>query len=142
MSIIYTDNFKKIIEAEEVIWDKAALDVRHNMVSANCTVDLDAYLNYMERVKEFAIESKYSDLLSLGFLPLVMPPSFFGGYVHELVEPKLTIRAYHHYAFSFRGNRYTSDYADIWVHKSDAAEIVDKPLHAITVRDVVRAIGL
>jgi hypothetical protein len=139
MSLLVTNNFKEIIE-DAVDFKGADFDVRHNMFSLNSSRDIIQYLNYLGMVKEIAATSKYAGILELGFMPLIMPPSFFGDALHRAILPNLKIDYYTLRARSLAGNNYVSDFPDIWVHKLDAAKLVSKAPYAITVKDVLEVV--
>jgi hypothetical protein len=135
-----TNNFKEILEVSDIT--DSDFDLRHYMFSANSTKDIAQYINYVEYLKVFAMESKRTGLFELGFLPLIMPPSFLGDKIHREVLPKLQGRLSYYPvpAMSLLNFYYHSDYPDIWIHRLDAAELVEKEPYQVRVKDVLEAL--
>ena len=140
-----TQNFQSVIP-NAVPTSEDHFDMRNLIYSRGSTFTLDAYLNYLKISKEIAMDAapERSYMLWLGFIPLIMPPSFWGDKAHALIMPVLpkTLHFYPWPASSFRGIRYTSDYPDIWVSKLDAAELCNCKPENVTVEGVLHRCGL
>jgi hypothetical protein len=135
-----TNNFKEALEVSTI--KGSDFDARHFIFSINSTKDMAQYINYIEWCNKIASASKYAGLLEIGFIPLIMPPSFFGDMIHVEVLPKLEgkLKYYPMKARSFLGNYYQSDYPDIWVHRFDAAKFVSKKPQHIRVKDLLEVL--
>ena len=143
MAIVATDNFARVVDEFPSIDTGFLLDTRHYIYSKHNTFDVAQYLNYLNILRPYVHSSNYTGMLELGFLPVVMPPSFFEDRLHKLVLPKLTekgIPFYQRRPISFLGNSYTSDYPDIWVSKMDMAEILNQPPHTILTKTVLEGL--
>lgn len=137
MAFLVTSNFKTEIDEKPTFDSGFLLDERHLIYSKDNTLDIVQYLNYIDLVRGIAQRSKKEGLLTLGFLPLIMPPSFFKDKLHRMIIPKLKIQYFPVKSQSFLGTNYAADFPDIWVSKLDAAKIVGKQPVAVTVRDVL-----
>ena len=83
-------------------------------------------------------------MLRLGFIPLIMAPSFWGDKAHTMILPHIP-KEFPYYprpAVSFLNSRYRSDYPDIWVSKLDAAKLIGCKPELVTVKGVLEKCGL
>ncbi len=123
------------------------LDTRNFIYARNPTFTKESYLGYLNFVKSLAMTAA-SDannyMLRLGFIPLVMPPSFWGDRAHTMILPHIpkSLPYYPRPATSFLNSRYHSDYPDIWVSKLDAAKLCGCKPELVTVKGVLEKCGL
>lgn len=135
---VVTLDFKQILENEEVK-SGDILDLRHEIWVRNPTFSLESYIAYLDIVKEYAMVCKNDYMLQLGFIPLIMPPSFMGEIVHRDVLPRLPreLPRYPREATSFINPRYRYTYPDIWVSKLDVAKLCGCKIEDATVKEVL-----
>lgn len=132
---------------DAVLTSEDTLDKRNFIYARNHTFTKESYLGYLNQVKTLAMSATSDDstyMLRLGFIPLVMPPSFWGDRAHTMILPRLpkSLPYYPRPAISFLNFRYHSDYPDIWVSKLDAAELCGCKPELVTVKGVLEKCGL
>lgn len=139
--ILYTRDFQEELDilapAENDI-----LDTRNYIYARDPTLSLQAYLGYLNIIKRIAIREAVNGrdaMLRLGFIPLVMAPSFWGDYAHKLILPHIprSLPYYPRPAISFRSYKYQNDYPDIWVSKLDVAKEWGCRPEEVTVKGVL-----
>jgi hypothetical protein len=133
-------NFDK----EEPCEDKTGLpfDLRLLAYCKDCTLDAKMYVNYLVLLQKTVMATKYFGLLAAGFIPVIMPPSFTGKSLYEEFLPKLQakFKCYPRPSVSFKGHPYKGGYPDIWISKTDAAELLGKPPEAVRIRDILEVL--
>lgn len=154
--IIIAENCKKVSECDTSSLSSAIsgdvslglLDARVNMLSMNTTSDKTMYINYLQTLKEIAQTvrcGRYTCLLDLGFMPVLMAPSFIGGlwhnqFIEALMANNIPFKKLP--ASSFNSDFYTQDDPDLWVSKLDCAELLGKPPQNVRVVDLINAINI
>lgn len=142
-----TDNFIRVLSETTPVPDLDILDSRHCIYARNCDYSLASYLGYLDISKKFAFRAGTRDsdyMLNLGFIPLVMPPSFWGDRAHDMILPKVQgiLPCYPRPAMSFLHPHYRADLWDFWVSKMDAAELCQCNPDQVTTKEVLRRCGL
>lgn len=123
------------------------LDMRNYIYARNPTYTKESYLGYLNIVKQLAMSQTYEEgtyMLRLGFIPLIMAPSFWGDKAHTMILPHIP-KEFPYYprpAVSFLNSWYRSDYPDIWVSKLDAAKLIGCKPELVTVKGVLEKCGL
>jgi len=141
-----TNNFKEILQEERGNPGEDDFDLRFMTYCKESTKDLEQYFNYIEFSKVALAEFlKKRTLISVGFLPLITPPSFMSSYFHAALLPKLEERGIQTFpvaASAFANNDFTNDgLPDIWISRFEAAKIIkNKPIHLIKVREIWEAL--
>lgn len=133
----------EVIQEEPTSTD--ILDTRNYIYVRNPTYTIESYLRYLNTVKPLAMMASFQDyMLQLGYIPIVMPPSFWGDRLHNMILPHLPkeLPRYPRPATSFLNFKYHSDFPDIWVSKLDAAEFLNCAPQNVRVREVLRKCGL
>lgn len=139
---IVTHDFGKVLpEAEPQKGDY--VDERNLIVVRDPSFSIDSYIAYLELIKEYAMNSINNQMLQLGFIPIVMPPSFMGEVVHLAILPYLPkdLPTYPREAIGFRNPRFHYVYPDIWVSKLDIAKLFGCKIENVTVREVLNRCG-
>ena len=141
-----TLDFQKKLETS-VPTSEDVLDTRNFIYARQPTFTMEAYLGYLNFVKSLAMSATSDNsnyMLRLGFVPLVMPPSFWGDRAHTMILPHIpkSLPYYPRPATSFLNFRYHSDYPDIWVSKLDAAKLCGCKPELVTVKGVLKKCGL
>lgn len=141
-----TRDFQEVLPVS-VPSSEDALDTRNFIYARNPTYTLESYLGYLNVIKSLAMDpvsQGHDYMLKLGFIPLIMPPSFWGDRVHTMILPHIpkALPYYPRSAISFLNFRYHSDYPDIWVSKLDAAKLCECKPELVTVRGVLKRCGL
>lgn len=139
---IVTHDFGKILtDAEPQLGDK--IDERNLIAVREPSYTIDSYLAYLDLIKGYAMNSMNNQMLQLGFIPIVMPPSFMGEVVHQAILPYMPkdLPTYPREAIGFRNPRFHYVYPDIWVSKLDVAKILGCKIEDVTVREVIRLVG-
>lgn len=143
---IVTQDFQRIL-SDEVPLPQDKLDMRNFIYARDATFTIKSYIGYLNTIKPIAMNSEVGDyMLRLGFIPLIMPPSFWEDKAHTMILPKLPKSLPYHPrpAVSFLATNFSfrSDYPDIWVSKLDAAELCGCKPELVTVRGVLEKCGL
>lgn len=148
---IITDDFGAIIEGA-IPEAQDILDTRHAVYARKPTYTIDSYLRYIQFCKLLVMSSggdplaKGSDyMLLLGYVPVVMPPSFWDDKAHRMILPALyanKLEVVPRPAISFTHPYYRADFSDYWVSKLDAARLCNCKPEYVTVEGVLRRCGL
>lgn len=141
-----TNDFQEVLP-DKIPGDNDVLDTRNYLYARNPTYTLESYLGYLMSIKALAMSPPVKGvdyMLELGFIPLIMPPSFWGDRAHTMILPHIpkSLPYFPRPAISFLNFRYHSDYPDIWVSKLDAAELCGCKPELVTVKEVLKRCGL
>jgi hypothetical protein len=115
-----------------------SVDRRLPLVSfkGNGVDKITAYLNYLKLLSIIScfleasrsdITNRFVNLLDLGYIPLIMPPSFFEKTVHEVLKPQIEksgIRFIYHKALRTDGSRLDMSTDDIWGSRMDISNLL------------------
>lgn len=142
---LVTDNFMKVLsDAVPMPTDK--FDERNGVYVRNASFNVEAYLGYLEYLRIYVAKgyaSRYDEMLRLGYVPVIMPPSFWEKEVRQLMQ-KLPedLQFVTTSSISFTGRYYKSDFRDVWVSKLDAAEYWGWKPEEVTVRRILEQCGI
>ena len=146
LKAIISMDFRSVL-SDTVPSQHDVLDTRNYIFARNPTYTKESYLGYLNIVKQMAMRPSYTEgayMLRLGFIPLIMAPSFWGDKAHTMILPHIPkdLPYYPRPAVSFLNSRYRSDYPDIWVSKLDAAKLIGCKPELVTVKGVLDKCGL
>lgn len=151
-NVIIAENCKKVnqLSGGELVeflkkHPQGLMDDRHDIFSLNNTMDKTMYLNYLQTIKEIAQSSKhgrFTCLLDLGYMPVLMPPFYISTWYPSIVAaleahgvPYTRLPA-----SSFAKDMFSHNTPDIWVSKLDCVDLLKKPAQNIRVNDLLDAI--
>ena len=151
MGQLITNDFRGMVDSEEVLASDK-LDARTGIFVRSPTYTIDSYIRYVDVLKRVILTPNtglllYTRnvlcLLELGFIPLVMPPSFWGDAAHMMILKKLPkeLPYYTRQAFSLVTYGQIADYPDIWVSKMDVARLFGVRPESVTVKGVLEYVG-
>lgn len=143
---VYTLDFQKELEMFVPEYNDR-VDMRNLIYVRGATLTKEAYYGYTEYLKKMAMSSPFDNttyMLRLGFIPLVMAPSFWGERAHEMILPIIpkSLPYYPRPSVGFRNPYFRSDFPDIWVSKLDAAKLCGCRPEQVTVKGVLEKCGL
>lgn len=137
---VITDNFLSIIENAD-LRSTDMEDRRFCIYARNAVFDVEAYLGYLRYAEKFAMAARVSvPMLELGFIPIIMPPSFWGRQVHDIILPLLPKELPYFFVktTNFTNWAYDGGYDDVWVSKMDAAKLLGIAPEYVTSEEVIR----
>lgn len=141
--MIVTKNFKRIIGSNGQALGESALkeakeqgakiqfDVRNGIYCIEPTFDLLTYYNYLVLLNSEYSNWKNYGYLDAGLVPYLMAPSFMQEILVGNMGPLIDGKKVDKYALkpvSFLCNGYVGGSKDIWIKKSDLAEIIGCPI--------------
>ena len=142
---LVTDNFMNSLpDAVPEPTDK--FDERNGVYVRNASFCVEAHLGYLGFLNAYVAGGdayKYDEMLRLGYIPVIMPPSFWEKEVQQLM-PKLPedLPFVTTPSVSFVGRFYRSDFRDVWVSKLDAAKYWGWKPEEVTVRRIFAQCGI
>ena len=144
VSVVTVADLKETMGSD---FERGLLDSRNNIFTLNNTFDKVMYFNYLKTINELAQESrrgKYSCLLDLGYIPILMSPDFMKDsweqqFTRALEAHKLPYKKLP--ASSFARDDYTSNFPDIWISKMDGAKLLNTEPSKIRSIDIINAIN-
>lgn len=141
--MIVTKNFKRIVGSNGQFIGESAIasakengvqvlrDVRNNIVCIAPTMDLVCYYNYLVLLNSEYSNWKNYGYLDAGLVPYLMAPSFMQEILVANMGPLIDGKKVDKYALkpvSFLCNGYVGGSKDIWIKKTDLAEIMGCPV--------------
>ena len=122
---------------------QAIYDTRTGFYVNRLKVNLGTYINYLELV--WARKHYWVDLcfLDLGFIPLVMGPTFMQTSLIEIIPQKLArygVTLAYFEARSFLKVEYSSAIDDIWISRDDAEKITGIDKFKVRTIDIINKI--
>lgn len=152
-SIIVTRDFRERIEVTEPT-SEDLFDDRLGIYSRDNTYTMESYRAYLkwanlvaQSLPSLDVRAKTEGadyMLSLGFVPLVMAPYFWGDKAHAMILPHVPkeLPYYPRPVIPFARRMRRWDFPDIWVSKLDVARLCGKKPELIRTEEALQVCGL
>ncbi|MDR1523270.1 MAG: hypothetical protein LBS29_04900 [Endomicrobium sp.] len=138
MKTFYYDNFRVLLKDKKEV--EYEYDERHHIYSCNNDYSLQQYVNYLSVITTFVNVKEKNGYLDIGFLPVLILPSFFyhsNITWNQYILDNLPLEKYNRPPISFNRREYTGDTPDTWIAKYDAAKYTNKAIHEVRVKHVL-----